>query len=104
MTISGGNFTIKGKLGPKPVKAGTTVRVLGLDIGALATAKRAAGTAAAGTVPFRVLASLKVRAGAMSFTVHGKLKRGQRWILQLKYAPGGAAGSAYGALRTVRVT
>ena len=104
VTISGGNFTIKGKLGPKPVKAGTTVQVLGLDIGALATAKRAAGTAAAGTVRFRVLASLKVRAGAMSFTVHGKLKRGQRWILQLKYAPGGAAGSAYGALRTVRVT
>jgi hypothetical protein len=36
--------------------------------------------------------------------MHGTLKRSQRSILQLEYAPGGAAGSAYGGLKTVRVT
>jgi hypothetical protein len=78
--------------------------VLGLDVGALASAKTTAQAAAAGTVRFTVIATIKVPAGATKFTVHGKLKRGQRWILELKYAPGGTAGSAYGGLSAVRVT
>jgi hypothetical protein len=97
-------FAIKGKLGPKPLRAGTSVEVLGLDVGALTASKTTAPAAATGTVRFRVIAKIKVRAGATNFTVRGRLKRGQRWILELRYAPGGVAGSAYGGLRAVRVT
>ncbi len=104
--IKHGTFTINGKLGPKPLSSGTTVQVLGLDVGALpgTKGKKTADAAAAGAVSFRVIAKAKVRAGATKFTVRGRLKRGQHWFLQLKYAPGGAAGSAYGGLRSVRVT
>jgi tungstate transport system substrate-binding protein len=102
--VTNGRFTIKGKLGPKPLGSGTSVQVLGLDVGALASAKTTAQAAAAGTMRFTVIATIKVPAGATKFTVHGKLKRGQRWILELKYAPGGTAGSAYGGLSAVRVT
>jgi tungstate transport system substrate-binding protein len=104
--IKNGTFTINGKLGPKPLTSGTTVQVLGLDVGALPAAKgkKTANAAAAGAVSFRVIAKVKVRAGATKFTLRGRLKRGQHWFLQLKYAPGGSAGSAYGGLRSVRVT
>jgi ABC-type tungstate transport system permease subunit len=102
--VRNGKFTIKGKLAPKPLRSGTSVEVLGLDVGALAPSKTTARAAAAGSVHFTVIATMKVPAGATSFTLRGELKRGQRWILELKYAPGGAAGSAYGGLRAVRVT
>jgi ABC-type tungstate transport system permease subunit len=103
LTIRNGNVTVTGKVGPAPSTAGTTATLLGLDVGALPKATPAADAAAVATVRFRVIAKVGVRSGATKFTLHGKLKRGQRWILQLKYATGGAAGSAYGALRTVRV-
>jgi tungstate transport system substrate-binding protein len=101
--ISNGRFTIKGRLAPKPQRSGTSVQVLGLDVGAPTTARKTAHVAADGSVRFRVLATVRVRAGATTFAVQGRLKRGQRWILLLKYAPGAAAGSAYGGLRAVRV-
>jgi ABC-type tungstate transport system permease subunit len=107
LKINTGRFTITGVVTPKPATAGATVQVLGLDVGALAASGKAtdsAQTAAAGRVRFSVIATVKVSAGATRFAVRGKLRRGQRWILQLKYAPGRAAGSAYGGLGTVRVT
>jgi tungstate transport system substrate-binding protein len=105
--IKNGKFTISGKIAPKPVNSGTTVNVLGLDVGPLPATKKAtrmARTAAGASVRFRVIAKVKVRAGATKFTVHGTLKRSERWILQLEYAPGATVGSAFGGLRTVRVT
>jgi tungstate transport system substrate-binding protein len=107
LKIKNGRFTLSGKIDPKPGASGTTVQVLGLDVGAIAVAQpgaRIRGTAASAAVRFRVVAKLKLSAGATKFTVHGTLKRGQRWILELQYATGGGAGSAYGGLRAVRVT
>jgi tungstate transport system substrate-binding protein len=105
--IKNGRFTISGKIAPTPGTSATTVQVLGLNVGSIPAAKtgaRLAATAAGASVRFRVIAKVKLRAGATTFTVHGKLERGQRWILQLQYAPGGTGGSAYGDLRAVRVT
>jgi tungstate transport system substrate-binding protein len=103
VSIKNGRVTIRGSVGPKPLAAGTTVELLGLDVGALPTAKRAADAAAEGRVHFRVIAKTKLRAGATTFALHGRLRRGQRWILQLTYRAGGSAGSAFGGVRTVRV-
>jgi tungstate transport system substrate-binding protein len=105
--INNGRFAIAGKVAPTPATSATVVRVLGLDVGSIATARTGvelAGAGAGASVRFRVIATVKLRAGQTKFTVHGSLKRGQRWILQLQYPPGGAAGSAYGGLRAVRVT
>lgn len=106
LKMKNGRFTINGTVGPKPVKSGTTVQVLGLDVGALSTktGKKTAQATATGSVRFKVIARVKLRAGARTFTVRGRLKPGQHWILELKYAPGGSVGSAYGGLRSVRVT
>jgi tungstate transport system substrate-binding protein len=105
--IKNGRFTISGKIAPAPVTSGTTVDVLGLDVGPLPATKKGTKLAqmvASAAVRFRVIAKVNVRAGTTKFTVHGRLKRSERWTLQLEYAPGGVAGSAYGGLRTVRVT
>jgi tungstate transport system substrate-binding protein len=107
VTVRRGKLTIKGKLAPAPGTSGTSVQVLGLDVGALPATNKSltAGEAAsAARVKFKLVGTARVAAGATKFTVHGKLRRGQRWVLMLKYAPGGAAGSAYGSLRSVRVT
>jgi ABC-type tungstate transport system permease subunit len=104
--VKSGKFTISGRIGPNPVAAGSTVQVLGLDVGALparATGASSPPPAASGSVRFRVIATVHVSAGATKFTVHGKLRRGQRWILELRYAAG-SAGSAYGGLRAARAT
>lgn len=101
--VKKGKLTIKGTVGPA-LTFGATVQVLGLDVGALPSKAKATAEAAAAGVRFRVIASVNVGAGATTFTLRGKLRRGQHWILQLKYAPGGPTGLAYGGLRSVRVT
>ncbi|MBV9800546.1 MAG: substrate-binding domain-containing protein [Solirubrobacterales bacterium] len=99
--VKNGRFTLKGRIAPKPSRSGTIVQVLGLDAGPLNASAQATG---GGSPRFRVIATVRVRGGATKFMVRGGLKRGEHWILELKYEPGGAAGSAYGGLRSVRVT
>jgi tungstate transport system substrate-binding protein len=89
--LARGAFKLTGVVTPKPAASATSVQVLGLDLGAA-------------SAHFKLIATVKLHAGASTFTVHGKLRRGQRWVLQPRYAPGGAAGVGYGGLRTVRVT
>jgi hypothetical protein len=99
--VKNGRFTLTGRIGPKPLRSGTIVQVLGLDAGPL---NPTAGLATGGSTTFRVIATVRVRAGATRFTVRGRLRRGEHWILEPKYAPAGAAGTAYGGLRSVRVS
>lgn len=98
--VKNGRFTLSGRIGPKPLASGTIVQVLGLDAGPLKASTGSAG----GSARFSVIATVRVRAGATKFTVRGSLRRGQHWILEPKYAAGGTAGSAYGAVRSVSVT
>ena len=98
--IRNGKLTIKGTVGPKPVKGGTTVQLLAVDVGAL----RAGTAATGGSVHFRTVAKVKLRVGVEKFTVSAKLERGRHWILQLEYVAGASAGTAYGLPRGVRVT
>jgi tungstate transport system substrate-binding protein len=103
VTVKNGKLTLSGKVGPKPAKGGTVVQVLALDVGSLPRPATTAAIAAAGP-KFKVIARVKVKAGNTNFTVSGKLKRRERWIIQLKYAPGGVAGTASGGLRSLSVT
>jgi hypothetical protein len=98
--VRNGRFTLSGRLGPQPRTSGTIVQVLGLDAGPL----KASTTPAGASARFSVIATMRVRAGANKFTVRGRLRRGQDWILEAKYAAGGTAGSGYGGLRSVSVS
>jgi ABC-type tungstate transport system permease subunit len=106
LKVKNGAFTISGVVSPTPTTGGTVVSVLGLDVGTIPTTSKSsdAAVAAVGSVHFGSVDTVKLRAGAAGFTVHGRLRRGQRWILQLQYAAGGSAGTGYGGLVAVRVT
>jgi tungstate transport system substrate-binding protein len=102
--VKNGKVAIIGTVGPRPLKAGTTVQLLGADVGSLPKGKKTAAAAAAtGTVRFKVLGKVRLAALQRVFVVTAKPKRGRHWMLQLKYAAG-SAGTPYGLLRSVKVT
>jgi tungstate transport system substrate-binding protein len=101
--VSRGRLTVGGTVGPAPTAAGTKVELLALDVGALAGARKTAFTAASSSVSLRVVATATVPRGAKKFTLHARLRRGQRWALQLGYLPGGGVAAAFGGIRTVRL-
>ena len=69
-------------------KAGAKVELLALN------------TAAGSPDRLRVFKTVSIGAGKKQFTLHAKLKRGTRWILELKYVQKGQP-SGYSKLRTV---
>ncbi|MFL5863454.1 MAG: substrate-binding domain-containing protein [Solirubrobacteraceae bacterium] len=99
--VKNGRVTITGRVAPTP-SSGMTVEVLALDAGALPGTTPGGGRAAA-TAAFHQVGKVRLKAGAARFTVHGKLRRGQHWILELKYMAGGSAGTGYAGLRSIRV-
>jgi len=88
--VSNGNLTVRGSVFPKPA-SGAKVQLLALN------------TAAGSPDRFRVFKTVSIGAGKKRFTLHAKLKRGTRWILELKYIQKRQA-SGYSKLKTIGVT
>jgi tungstate transport system substrate-binding protein len=87
--VSNGNVTVRGSVFPKPT-SGAQVQLLALN------------TAAGSPDRFRVFKTVSTGRGKQQFTLHAKLKRGTRWILELKYTQKGQA-SGFSKLRTIAV-
>ena len=87
--VSNGNVTVRGSVFPKPT-AGAKVQLLALN------------TAAGSPDRFRVFKTVSIGRGKKQFTLHATLKRGTRWILELKYIQKGQA-SGFSKLRTIAV-
>ena len=85
--VSNGNVTVRGTVFPKPT-SGARVELLALN------------TAAGSPARFRVFKTVHVARGKKQFTLHAKLKRGTRWILELQYVQKGQA-SGFSKLRTI---
>jgi ABC-type tungstate transport system permease subunit len=62
----------------------------------------AMNTAPGAPARFRVLRTAGIGAGKTKFTLHARLKRSVRWVLQLEYVPTGQA-STFSGLRTANV-
>jgi tungstate transport system substrate-binding protein len=87
--VKSGAVTVSGSVKPAAAAGGVKVQLLGL---------RTAGVGA----HFAVVASTTVRKGKSKFTLHAKLKRGYRWVLELKSTPN-ASPASLSKLRTVAV-
>jgi hypothetical protein len=87
--VSNGNLTVRGSVFPKPT-SGANVQLLALN------------TAAGSLDHLRVLKTVSIHRGHKQFTLHAKLKRGTRWILELKYIQKGQA-AGFSKLRTIAV-
>jgi ABC-type tungstate transport system permease subunit len=85
--ISNGNVTVRGSVFPKPT-TGAKVQLLVLN------------TAAGSPDRFRVVKTVSIGRGHKHFTLHATLKRGTRWILELKYIQHGQA-SGFSKLKTI---
>jgi hypothetical protein len=85
--VSNGNVTVRGSVFPKPT-SGAKVQLLALN------------TAAGSPDRFRVFKTVSIGRGHKQFTLHAKLKRATRWILELKYIQKGQA-SGFSKLRTI---
>jgi hypothetical protein len=81
--------TVRGSVFPKPT-SGAKVELLALN------------TAAGSPDRFRVFKTVNIGRGKKQFTLHTKLKRGTRWIVELKYIQKGQA-SGFSNLRTIAV-
>ena len=86
--VSRGNVTVRGSVFPKPT-VGAKLQLLALN------------TAAGSPDRFRVFKAMRIGRGKQ-FTLHAKLKRGTRWILELQYVQKGQA-SGFSKLRTIAV-
>jgi ABC-type tungstate transport system permease subunit len=87
--VSNGNLTVRGSVFPKPT-SGAKVQLLALN------------TAAGSPDRFRVFKTVTVGRGKKQLTLHARLKRGTRWILELKYIQKGQA-SGFSRLKTIAV-
>jgi len=85
--VSNGNLTVRGSVFPKPT-SGAKVQLLALN------------TAAGSPDRLRVFKTVSIARGNKQFTLHAKLKRGTRWILELKYIQKGQP-PGYSKLRTI---
>ena len=88
--VSNGNVTVRGSVFPKPTTGGAKLQLLALN------------TAAGSPDRFRVFKTVSIGRGHKQFTLHAKLKRGTRWILELKYIQKGQA-SGFSKLKTIAV-
>jgi ABC-type tungstate transport system permease subunit len=88
--VSNGNVTVRGSVFPKPTSGGAKLQLLALN------------TAAGSPDRFRVFKTVSIGHGHKQFTLHAKLKRGTRWILELKYVQKGQA-SGFSKLKTIAV-
>ena len=88
--VSNGNVTVRGSVFPKPTSGGAKLQLLALN------------TAAGSPDRFRVFKTVSIGRGHKQFTLHAKLKRGTRWILELKYVQKGQA-SGFSKLKTIAV-
>jgi ABC-type tungstate transport system permease subunit len=89
LKVSNGNATLGGSVFPTATP-GANVQLLALN------------TAAGSPDRFRVLKTAHLKRGQKKFTLHAKLKRGTRWILELQYGQKGQA-SGFSKLRTIAV-
>jgi len=89
VNVANGNVTVRGSVSPRPT-SGAKVELLALN------------TAAGSPDRFRTIKTATVRRGNNQVTLHAKLKRGTRWILELKYIQKGHA-SGFSKLRTIAV-
>jgi tungstate transport system substrate-binding protein len=89
VSVHNGSLTVHGKLRPGAT-SGSKVQLLALDTAAGAPAR----LAGVGTV--------HVGRGKKTVTLHAKLKRGSRWVLELVYVPKGGATS-FSKLKTITV-
>jgi tungstate transport system substrate-binding protein len=89
VNVSHGNATVRGSVVPRPASR-AKVELLALN------------TAAGSPDRFRVLKTVSIRGGKNQVTIHAKLKRGTRWILELKYIQKGQA-AGFSKLRTIAV-
>jgi hypothetical protein len=90
-SASGKNGTLKvaGTTSPSGV-SGAKVEVLALN------------TAPGAPTRFKVIGTVKLGAGKSTFSFHGKVERGTRWVLQVEYIRP-AEASSFSGLRTVQV-
>jgi hypothetical protein len=88
--VSNGNVTVRGSVFPKPTTGGAKLQLLALN------------TAAGSPDRFRVFKTVSIGRGHKQFTLRAKLKRGTRWILELKYIQKGQA-SGFSKLKTIAV-
>ena len=89
VSVSNGNLTVRGSVVPKPT-SGAKVELLALN------------TTAGSPDRLRAFKTVNIAAGNKQFTLHAKLKRGTRWILELKYTQKGQA-PGYSKLKTIGV-
>jgi hypothetical protein len=96
ITVKHGKLTVTGTVSPAPSGSGARVTLYGLKT--VAVRKASARAAAA----FPAIGRSTVKAGKTTFTIHAKLTRGRRWVLQLQYTRPGQAASL-SKLRTIDV-
>jgi tungstate transport system substrate-binding protein len=90
VNVSNGTVTVGGSVFPKPTSGGAKFQLLALN------------TAAGSPDRFRVFKTVSIGRGKKQFTLHAKLKRGTRWVLELQYIQKGQA-SGFSKLRTIAV-
>jgi tungstate transport system substrate-binding protein len=111
ISVKNGNLTVSGKLSQGPTASSARVTLLGLRTTTVKLTKtkktthkttRHAPLARAAAVGFSQVTHVTVKSGKTTFTIHAKLKRGYRWVLQLEYRQSGQPTSDSRA-RTVDV-
>ena len=111
IAVKNGALTVSGKLSQSPTASSARVTLLGLRTTTvrLNNTKRAkhkstrhAALARSAAVGFSSLTHVTVKSGKTTFTIHAKLKRGYRWVIQLEYRQSGQPTSDSRA-RTVDV-
>ncbi len=113
--VAADSKTVKVTIGPKPASSVSlrsasgkngTLRVTGAAHPAGESGAKvellALNSAPGASAHFKVLATVKLGTGNDTFTFHGKVKRGTRWVVQIEYARPGEAPS-FSALRTVAI-
>jgi ABC-type tungstate transport system permease subunit len=106
LKVRKGHVTLTGTLSAAPSTAGATVQLYAMRTAKLgksgSTKSVRMDVVARAAVSFPRVGKTSIGRGKTKFTIRAKLKRGYRYVLQLKYAPKGAS-SSYSRLKSLTV-
>jgi ABC-type tungstate transport system permease subunit len=104
--VKKGALTVTGTVSRAPTAKGAVVELFGLKTVKVkvnkAKSKKKGKKASAAAASFPKVGSGSVAVGKRTFTIHAKLKRGYRWVLQLEYVRAGQT-SSFSKLRSIDV-
>jgi tungstate transport system substrate-binding protein len=117
VTVKNGALTLKATLSGAPVGKAALVKLLGRATSKVKViqakpkkkAKSGKGRSVAGAAAASRLSTVgkatvtPTSTGAIPFTIHAKLRRGFKWLLQLQYVPVAPAAAVYGPVKELAV-